>query len=238
VTDLDELLAVFARAPELGRVKTRLSPPLTADEALKLHRALVEDTLDQLDRVERPGLSRVLLLSRPLLHPTDLNIPRSWTVGIQSSGDLGERLASVFYNSFRRGARKVLVLGSDSPTLPLEVIHDALDGLDRVDVVLGPATDGGYYLIGAKIFLADLFRGISWGSGEVLKQTKRTLQVLGTRFELLVPWYDVDRAQDLETIREEILYLERSHPALVPRRVLASLPAPSETEYSLGPEFD
>jgi uncharacterized protein len=238
VSDLNELLAVFARAPELGRVKTRLSPPLTADEALHLHRALVEDTLAQLDRVQRPGLSRVLLLSRPLIHPTDLDIPRGWTVGIQSGGDLGERLASVFHNSFRRGARKVLILGSDSPTLPLEVIHDALDGLDRVDIVVGPSTDGGYYLIGAKIFLPELFRGIPWGSGEVFTQTRKTLEVLGIRYELLVPWYDVDRAPDIEKIRQEIRYLERSHPELVPRRVLAALPAPTDAEYSLGPEFD
>lgn len=219
-------------------MKTRLSPPLTADEALLLHRALVEDTLEHLDRLERPGLSRVLLLSRPLLHPNDLDVPRGWTVGIQSAGDLGERLASVFYNSFRRGARKVLVLGSDSPTLPLEVIHDALEGLERVDVVLGPATDGGYYLIGARIFIPELFRGIPWGSEEVLKQTKRTLQVLGIGYELLVPWYDVDRAQDLDKIRQEIAFMERSLPGLVPRRVLAALPAPSETEYPLDTGYD
>lgn len=237
MSDLDELLAVFARAPELGRVKTRLSPPLTADEALELHRALVEDTLEKLDAIERPGLSRVLLLTRPLLHGNDLDIPRSWTVGIQSGGDLGERLASVFYNSFRRGARKVLILGSDSPTLPREVIQDAFDGLERADVVVGPATDGGYYLIGAKLFLPELFRGISWGSAEVLQQTKRALQVLGTRFELLVPWYDIDRAQDLEKLRQELVYLSRYHPELVPRRVAAALPASSDNEYSLGPDF-
>jgi uncharacterized protein len=237
VSDLNELIAVFARAPELGRVKTRLSPPLTADEALELHRALVEDTLEKLDLIERPGLSRVLLLTRPLLHGNDLDIPRSWTVGIQSGGDLGERLASVFYNSFRRGARKVLILGSDCPTLPRDVIHDAFDGLERADVVVGPATDGGYYLIGAKLFLPELFRGISWGSAEVLQQTKRALQVLGTRFELLVPWYDIDRAQDLEKLRQELVYLSRNHPELVPRRVAAALPASSDNEYSLGPDF-
>jgi rSAM/selenodomain-associated transferase 1 len=159
-------------------------------------------------------------------------------VGIQSQGDLGERLASLFYTSFRRGARRVVVLGSDSPTLPLQVVQDAFDALDRVDVVVGPASDGGYYLLGARIFVPDLFRGITWGTSEVLQQTRRVLQTTRTSHENLVPWYDVDRARDLERLREEIGYLQRSRPELVPRRVLESLPEAASTEYSLGPEFD
>lgn len=238
MTVATELLCVFARAPELGRVKTRLCPPLTADEALALHRALVEDTLEHLETVRRPSLSRLLLLSRPLIHPNDLDIPRGWTVGIQSPGDLGEKLASLFYTSFRRGVSRVLVLGSDSPTLPLEVVHDAFRALDRVDVAIGPASDGGYYLLGARLFLPELFRGIPWGSSEVLAQTRKAIEVLGVSHELLVPWYDVDRARDLERLREEIVYLQRSRPDLLPRRVTAALPRPADSEYSLGPEFD
>jgi rSAM/selenodomain-associated transferase 1 len=237
-TGPSDILCVFARAPELGRVKTRLCPPLTADEALELHRALVEDTLEGLDRIRRPSISKVLLLTRPLQRSTDLAIPKGWLVGIQSQGDLGERLASLFYTSFRRGARRVVVLGSDSPTLPLQVVQDAFDALDRVDVVVGPASDGGYYLLGARIFVPDLFRGITWGTSEVLQQTRRVLQTTRTSHENLVPWYDVDRARDLERLREEIGYLQRSRPELVPRRVLESLPEAASTEYSLGPEFD
>jgi hypothetical protein len=238
LTVTSELLCVFARAPELGRVKTRLCPPLTADEALALHRALVEDTLAHVETVQRPSLSRLLLLSRPLIHPNDLEIPKAWTVGIQSPGDLGEKLASLFYTSFRRGVSRVVVLGSDSPTVPLEVIHDAFRALDRVDVAIGPSSDGGYYLLGARQFLPELFRGIHWGSSEVLHQTRKAIDVLGVSYELLVPWYDVDRARDLERLREEIDYLQRSRPDLLPRRVMAVLPEPSKSEYSLGPEFD
>jgi hypothetical protein len=233
-----DILCVFARAPELGRVKTRLCPPLTADEALELHRALVDDTLEHLDRVRRPSLSKVLLLTRPLQRANDLAIPRGWRVGIQSQGDLGERLASLFYTSFRRGARSVVVLGSDSPTLPLQVVQDAYDALDRVDVVVGPASDGGYYLLGARVFVPDLFRGISWGTSEVLEQTRKVLQTTVTSHENLVPWYDVDRARDLERLREEIGFLQRSRPELVPRRVRESLPHFAASEYSLGPELD
>ena len=233
-----EVLAVFARAPELGRVKTRLCPPLTADEAVALHRALVEDTLDHLGKLNRPGLSRLLLLGRPLLQATDLDVPRGWTPGIQTPGDLGFKLSSFFQWAFRRDARRVVVVGSDSPTLPLEVVHDAFEELSRVDVTLGPAADGGYYLIGARTYLPQLFQGISWGGELVLQQTKDAIERLGVTHKLLVPWYDVDRPRDMEKLREEIGYLQRSRPDLVPRRTAAALPELDDSEFSLGPEFE
>jgi len=238
VTAPAEILAVFARAPELGRVKTRLCPPFTADEAVRFHRALLEDTLDHLGKLNRPDLSRVLLLSRPLLQATDLDVPRGWMVGIQSPGDLGAKLSSFFNGAFRRETRRVVVLGCDSPTLPLEVVDDAFEDLSRVDVTLGPAADGGYYLIGARLFLPDLFRGISWGTENVRRQTRAVLDRLGHRYHLLVPWYDVDRPPDLEKLREEIGYLRRAHPELVPRRTAAALPDLEDSEFSLGPEFE
>jgi len=238
VTANAETLAVFARAPELGRVKTRLCPPFTADEAVRFHRALVEDTLDHLAKLNRLDLSRVLLLSRPLLQATDLDVPRGWTVGIQSPGDLGAKLSSFFQGAFRRGVLRVVVVGCDSPTLPLEVVDDAFEDLGQVDVTLGPASDGGYYLIGARLFLPDLFRGISWGTENVLRQTRDVLDRLGHSHHLLVPWYDVDRPRDLEKLREEIRYLQRAQPELVPRRTAAALPELEDSEFSLGPEFD
>jgi uncharacterized protein len=238
VTAATEILAVFARAPELGRVKTRLCPPFTADEAVRFHRALVEDTLENLGKSNRPHLARLLLLSRPLLQATDLDVPRGWTIGIQSPGDLGAKLSSFFYGAFRLEARKVVVVGSDSPTLPLEVVDDAFEDLSSVDVTLGPAADGGYYLIGTRLFLPDLFRAISWGTEDVLRQTRAVLDRLGSRYRLLVPWYDVDRPRDLARLREEIGYLRRARPDLVPRRTAAALPEPEDGELSLGREFE
>ena len=220
-----ELLAVFARAPELGRVKTRLCPPLTADEALALHRALVGDTLERFGKIQRVSMDRLLLLSEPLRRADDLDIPRSWMVVIQSSGDLGVRLASLFDLNLRRGVQRVVVLGSDSPTLPVEVIEEAFHRLEKVDVVLGPAEDGGYYLVGCRRFVPQMFRDIAWGTQNVLEATKRALEESGCTFKLLVPWYDVDRSEDLSKLREEIEYLKRSAPELIPRRVATVLPA-------------
>jgi uncharacterized protein len=238
VSVASEILAVFARAPELGRVKTRLCPPFTADEAVRFHRALVEDTLEHASRLNRPDLSRVLVLSRPLLQATDLDVPRGWTISIQSAGDLGAKLSSFFASAFRREAQRVVVLGCDSPTLPFQVIDDAFEDLARVDVTLGPAADGGYYLIGSRLYLPDLFRGVSWGTEEVLRQTRETLERLGHRYHVLVPWYDIDRPDDLDRLREEIGYLRRAHPALVPRRVSEMLPNVEDAEFTLGPGAD
>jgi rSAM/selenodomain-associated transferase 1 len=233
-----EILAVFARAPELGRVKTRLCPPFTADEAVRFHRALVEDTLEHVGRLDRPGLSRLLLLSRPLARATDLEVPRGWTVGIQSPGDLGAKLSDFFGGAFRREARRVVVIGGDSPTLPLEILDEAFERLARVDVALGPASDGGYYLIGARLYLPEIFGGISWGTDAVLRQTREALERIGRPYHVLVPWYDVDRPDDLDRLREEVGYLRRAHPRLVPRRVTELLPESEEAEFSFGSELD
>lgn len=234
---MSELLAVFARAPELGKVKTRLTPPLTADQALALHTALVADTLDHLARIDRPGLERALLLSQPLLDPQDLHVPEGWATAIQSQGDLGERLAGLFYTSFRRGVNRVIVLGSDSPTLPLEVIHEALDELARKKVVIGPAEDGGYYLLGCSEWIPEIFQNIDWGTAEVLEQTTRAIRDRNIAHRLLIPWYDIDRSDDLEKLRQEIAYLKRSAPGLVPVRVAAALPDVEDSEYSLDTDF-
>lgn len=234
---MTELLAVFARTPVLGKVKTRLSPPLTAEQALALHRALVEDTLDHLGRIERPGIERLLLVSEPLEDPSDLNIPGIWTTMVQASGGLGERLASLFYMGFRRGITRLVVLGSDSPTVPPEVIHEAFDDLEHRKVVIGPAEDGGYYLLGCSEWIPELFQSIDWGTPAVLEQTMNVAQAKELPVSTLIRWYDIDRNEDLEKLRQEIAYLKRSDPDLVPSRVAAALPDFSDTEYSLDPDF-
>jgi len=228
-----ELLAVFARAPVLGKVKTRLSPPLTAEQARALHRALVEDTLDHLKRIERPGIERLLLLSEPLQDPSALTVPSGWTTTVQAGGGLGERLASLFDMGFRRGVSRLVVLGSDSPTVPPEVVHDAFDDLEHRKVVLGPAEDGGYYLLGCSEWIPELFQDIDWGTPEVLEQTMNIVKARKISVSTLIRWYDIDRSEDLEKLRQEIAYLQRSMPELVPVRVAAALPDLADSDFSL-----
>lgn len=234
---MTELLAVLARAPELGKVKTRLSPPLTAEQALALHRALVEDTLDHFDRIERPGLEKLLLLSTPLHDPSDLNVPATWTRGVQANGELGEKLASLFSTGFRRGVTRLVVLGSDSPTVPPEVIHEAFEDLETRKVVIGPAEDGGYYLLGCSEWIPELFQNIGWGTPAVFEQTMAIVKEHNVTASTLIPWYDIDRSEDLDKLRQEIAFLKRSAPELVPIRVAAALPDFEDAEYTLDSDF-
>lgn len=234
---MTELLVVFARRPELGKVKTRLSPPLTAEQALAFHRALVEDTLDHLDRIERREMEKLLLLSHALEDPSELHIPTGWGQAIQSNGELGEKLASLFYTSFRRGVTRLVVLGSDSPTIPPEVIEEAFDDLETRKIVVGPAEDGGYYLLGCSQWMPELFQNIDWGTPAVLQQTLDTATSLQASVSTLIPWYDIDRAEDLDKLRQEIAYLKRSAPELVPMRVADALPEFDDAEYTLDSDF-
>src|SRR5262249_57847380 len=113
----------------------------------------------------------------------------------QGDGDLGQRLKR-FVSDHLQGAARVVVLGTDSPTLPLEYVTRAFDLLMRCDVVLGPATDGGYYLLGCTRRVPPIFDGIAWGESSVLSQTTERLQAASWSFTLLPPWYDVDTLAD------------------------------------------
>lgn len=218
-----ERLAVFARAPRLGRVKTRLCPPLTATQALRLHRALAEDTLERLAEVSRPGLEHWLFLSEALDDPRDLQVPAVWQVELQQGDTLGARLARAFREAFDAGRERLVILGSDSPTVPLEYVHQALDHLAQHEAVLGPAEDGGYYLVGCSTFVPELFADISWGSDQVLKESTEALAQAKRRFRLLPTWYDIDSEKDLTRLRGELERWKGKDAGLFPRRTSAVL---------------
>lgn len=214
-----ERLVVFARSPFLGRVKTRLTPPLTPAEALVFHRALVEDTLERLERWTRSGLERWLYLSEAL--SMQLDVAPAWRSRVQTGDDLGERMEDAFRRANEDGRDRVVILGSDSPTLPLDYLDQAFDLLGTNDVVLGPADDGGYYLVGTSVLVPEMLRGIAWGSSRVLEQTTRALSRAGRSFHLLPSWYDVDTAQDLLRLEQELERLRSVGPAELPRRTAA-----------------
>jgi rSAM/selenodomain-associated transferase 1 len=222
-----ERLIVFAKVPQTGKVKTRLCPPLSPEQALELHRALVEDTLDRLERVSRQDIDHWIYISEPLTDPAELTIPSAWTQRIQQGRDLGERLADAFRSAFEDGVERVVVLGSDSPTVPLDCVHEAFDELARYDAVIGPSLDGGYYLLGCSQFIPEIFQGVSWGEVTVLRETTDALQRAQKSFNYLIDWYDVDTDEDLMRLREEISFNSRVDPDGIPKRVKAALPPES-----------
>ncbi len=191
--------AIMAKAPYAGHVKTRLVPPLSPAEAALLYESFLLDTIEELGRVS--GIAPFLAYTPRAAEPYFSGIvPKGYTLIAQSPGDLGDRLARVAEALFRRGATAVVLLGSDTPTLPIELVHRAFRSLSHADVVLGPSTDGGYYLIGMQRPTPGLFADIPWSSGRVAACTRARAGDLGVTVSLLPPWSDIDTADDLERL--------------------------------------
>lgn len=222
----ENALIVFARAPRPGQVKTRLTPPFTPEEACEIHMALLGDVLERAARTAS-GASITLAWSGPDAHPASVaEIPAGVVTTIQSGGDLGERMGSAIQSALRAGHRRVVILGSDAPTLPGDHLTAAFDALSRAEVVLGPSSDGGYYLIGMTRLHLELFRGVQWGTKDVLSVTRQRLRKAGVPFVELGTWHDVDTPGDVALLWKEMVRIRERHPDDLPRRtwkVLARL---------------
>ena len=197
-------LVVFAKAPQTGRVKTRLAPLLGEQRATRLHARMIEDTL----RVAtRAGFARVELHCAPhARHAAFSALARrySLTLRAQGRGDLGARMQRAFERALRR-ARVVVLIGTDCPVLRVADLRAAARALQSgAEAVLSPAEDGGYALIGLRRTSPRLFSGIEWGSDSVLARTRLRLRELGWRWRELRTVWDVDRPEDylrLERLR-------------------------------------
>ena len=198
-------LIVFTRYPEPGQVKTRLIPALGAEGAAELHRRMTEHTLRrvrqfltshpvslriQYDGGNREGLQRWL--------GADLRLVP------QAHGGLGRRMDLALTGSFEKGVGRVVLIGTDIPGIRSAHLARAFSALGNKDVVIGPAGDGGYYLIGLRRPVRALFEGISWGTGEVLGKTLDIAAAQGLSVELLDRLDDVDRPEDIWVWEQEV----------------------------------
>lgn len=198
---------IFAKAPIPGQVKTRLCPPLTPDEAATLHGSFV---LDILERTKLATTTLKLPCDRYLAcAPSSTHVffkimeERHGVKVIDQVGDdLGARMNQVCESMFARGYSRVVMIGTDVPTIPLNHFGQAQDQLEHHDLVLGPALDGGYYLIGLKRKSPELFMGIPWSTSQVLKLTQDKAATIGLKTALLEPWRDVDTLSDLQALIE------------------------------------
>ncbi len=190
-------LVVFLKYPEPGKVKTRLGKTIGMESAAKLYEIFVRGTFRLVEKVD---VGRVFAAIDPpeKIGQFQKYIPGKVTVFPQAGDDLGKRMNHAIRYLCSVGAEKVAVLGTDSPTLPSEYLLRAFNILDTDDLVIGPAEDGGYYLIALKEPVDALFQNISWSSAEVLKSTIQYAQKLGLSYSLLPAWYDID---DLITLR-------------------------------------
>ncbi len=195
-------LAIFAKEPVPGRVKTRLASVISPAAAAEIARAFL---LDGLDRFEQLPVRRVVVFDPPeaVAYFQSLAAGR-YELQPQSSGDLGARLQNLFEQEFAGGAVAIVAIGIDSPTLPTSLVMQAFEELTRADVVLGPATDGGYYLLGCSRWLPEIFAEISWSTADVFRQTVDRVQAGHARLALLPPWYDVDTVDDWRFLQAHI----------------------------------
>lgn len=199
---------VFAKNPIPNAVKTRLIPSLSPEQAATLYAAFLTDwcrALAELSNVDliiayTPADARPDL--QALIGDDAIYIPQ---VGI----DLGERLTSATQWAAEHGYTKILLVGSDSPTLPILYISQALTLLDSRNIVIGPSTDGGYYLIGFSVealttTIPHVFEDIAWSTAAVFQQTVTRIREAKVTFGLLPPWYDIDTPEDLTFLHAHI----------------------------------
>ena len=215
-----DALAIMAKAPLPGTVKTRLVPPLTAEQAAELYRALLVDQFEQLSQVG--GAARYVFYAPANAEEVLRELGGSgYAYRAQSDGDLGARMEHVFTELRCLGHRNIVLVGSDLPALPLQILDDAFMRLARQEaqVVLGPSRDGGYYLIGMNQSAPEIFDNMTWSHDRVLADTTARLDGLGLSYRMLPTWFDLDVAEDFQRLRT--LPRSESRPAL--RRTLGCL---------------
>ena len=206
VADPLPTLILFARTPALGKVKTRLCPPLSAEGVLSLYVAFLEDAARVYGGSRRWA---PVLAAQP--EPDDPVLARlfapPWRRQLQAPGDLGAKLASAFEDARARGAAAVLAVGSDHPALPLAQVGEAFDAIAAgSDAAVVPAEDGGYCAIalGPRAEPQLVFRDVPWSTPEVLAVTRARLASAGLTLATLDAAYDVDRPADLERLRGDL----------------------------------
>jgi rSAM/selenodomain-associated transferase 1 len=198
-------LGVFAKWPRPGQVKTRLAAAMSPEWAAQVAMAFLEDTLDRLAPLD---IRRVLAFAPAEAEADFARVAgQRFALLAQSEGDLGERMAAFFARCLGDGAERVVLVGTDSPTLPRAHVEMAFAELEHADVVLGPATDGGYCLAGCARQVPPIFEGLDWGGSRVLTDTVARLEHAGLRLALLPPWYDVDTPEDWQMLRGHVAAL-------------------------------
>jgi rSAM/selenodomain-associated transferase 1 len=191
-------LGIFVRTPMAGEVKTRLVPPLSPDAASDLYTAFLRDLFERMAQAKvRPTVFYAGESSREL----ESSVPEGWPMVAQRGPDLGARMAAAFDTLLAEPGSRAVLIGSDSPDLPLAHLKRGFQKLKHRDVVLGPAADGGYYLIGLRAPAPRLFEGVRWGESTVLAETVERIAREGLTLSLLPVWYDVDDAASLSLLR-------------------------------------
>jgi uncharacterized protein len=217
-------LIVVVKNPIPGQVKTRLCSRYTADQAAAIYTAFVKDTLEMVREID--GVTRVIAYDPPdseakvraLFGNDFLYVP-------QVQADLGQRMYHALRQQLAFGAESAILIGTDIPSLPASMITRAFEVLADRDVVLGPSTDGGYYLVGMSRLCPDMFLDMLWSTSEVFSRTVQNLEKNSYSYGLVDPWSDVDSPEDLDALISQIAADGKASERPVLTHTLASLSA-------------
>lgn len=226
-------LAVMAKAPRPGKVKTRLSPPLTTEQAAALNLCFLRDTARNISDVAATSAACGLICYTPVGDESlfDGLLPGGFALIAQRGDGFGERLLAAAEDILGCGFGAVCLINSDSPTLPAIALRQAVEALTRPGdrIVLGAASDGGYYLIGLKAPHSGPFANIHWSTSTVYAETVSAIATAGMEPVELPIWYDVDDGETLELLHDELLAGTPPPFATVP-----GYPAPHSREFLLA----
>jgi hypothetical protein len=210
-------LAVMTKAPQAGRVKTRLTPPLSPQEAAALNTCFLRDTAAAIVRVAVVGNASGVAVYTPAGSEAAYSeiLPQEFILVPQREGKFGERLLAATDDLLQLGFDGVCLIDSDSPTVPDAAFVQAVEFLSSPEdcVVLGPSDDGGYYLIGLKKPHQRLFEQIDWSTERVLEQTIAAAREINLAVHLLPAWYDVDDRATLGRLCQELFGSNGNRPA-------------------------
>ena len=203
---MDPVLVIMAKQPAVGETKTRLCPPLTADEAAALYEAMLWDTIGLVAGLDDVSLAIAVTPPEAIGAFRCMGPPDAILLPV-AGADIGDCLSQALGALLAAGHFSAIAINSDGPTLPAAYLRQAVARLDGADIVLGPSQDGGYYLIGLKQPRPELFRDIEWSTERVTAQTLDRAETLELSIALLPPWYDVDTPADLDRLQTELAIL-------------------------------
>jgi rSAM/selenodomain-associated transferase 1 len=194
-------LIIFTRYPEPGKTKTRLIPVLGEQGAANLHRQMVEKTL----MIARQFQELEPLSIEIRFTGGNLDVMQNWLgsdliYDAQCFGDLGDRMRKAFQIAFTEGNNQIILIGTDCPFLTVDILDQGFKALQEYSIVLGPAKDGGYYLIGLNRYIPNIFENIPWGTSEVFQKTLNCCETLNLSVSQLPQLSDIDRPEDLDSI--------------------------------------
>ena len=204
VVEQDNVLMIFLKYPEPGKVKTRLAGSIGDEQACLYYRDFVETIFKN---TRSFNYVRHVFYSPKDKSKEIENWLGSQEVYCEQEGEcLGERQANAFEEAFSQGAAKVVVIGTDNPLISNDVVNEAMNFLEINDIVIGPCTDGGYYLLGMKKINDNLFMGVEWSTDKVLEQLLHNTGNIGLSVGVLKESFDVDTVEDLDLLKEKYGY--------------------------------